>query len=55
MRERFRHDAALRLLLEAIVANGGRGVERLLDVARVELFSSHPRSVANAVGFMTAP
>src|SRR4051812_14947283 len=35
--ERFRHDAALRLLLQAIVADGRGGVERLFQVARLQL------------------
>src|SRR6266849_6558795 len=32
------HDVALRLPLQAIVADGGRGLERGLDVARLDEF-----------------
>ena len=33
----FRHHAPLRLLLQTIVADRGRGIERFGDVARVQL------------------
>src|SRR4051812_37907297 len=37
VRERFRHHAALRLLLQPIVADGSGGVEGLFQVARLQL------------------
>ena len=37
MGERFGHDAAARLLLQAVVADCGRCVERFGDVARLQL------------------
>ena len=36
MREGFRHHIALRLLLQPVVADGGSGIEALLDVAILE-------------------
>src|SRR5690349_2290172 len=37
VRERFGHHAPLRLLLQPIVADGARRVQRLLEVAGIEL------------------
>ena len=34
--ERFRHDASLRLLLQAVVADGRRRGERLFDFSRFD-------------------
>jgi hypothetical protein len=36
VRERLRHHGALGLLLDAVVADGRRGREALVDVARIE-------------------
>ena len=36
MGERIPHDIALRLLLDAIVADGARRIQRLIDIAGLE-------------------
>ena len=44
MREQLGGDTPLRLLLETIVADGGRGAQAVFGVARLEQVSSVPQS-----------
>lgn len=44
MREGLGHDTALRLLLQAVVADRGRGVQAFLGIARFEQICVHTSS-----------